>query len=140
MSIILYARKSIENEVSISCETQLEYCRSMLRPHEKEEEIISIVDNGCSGGNTDREGFQRMMQLVESGCVSKVIVYKLDRFSRSFVDFANSMEIFRQHQVKFISSQEAFDTGSSYGEMVMQILMVFAQFERSSIIDRITHA
>lgn len=140
MSIILYARKSIENEVSISCETQLEYCRSMLRPHEKEEEIISIVDNGCSGGNTDREGFQRMMQLVERGCVSKVIVYKLDRFSRSFVDFANSMEIFRQHQVKFISSQEAFDTGSSYGEMVMQILMVFAQFERSSIIDRITQA
>ena len=140
MAIILYARKSIENEVSISCETQLEYCRSMLRPDERREEIIEIVDNGCSGGNMEREGFRRMMTLVQENSVSKVIVYKLDRFSRSFVDFANSMEIFRKHRVKFISSQEAFDTGSAYGEMVMQILMVFAQFERSSIIDRITQA
>ena len=140
MSIVLYARKSIENEQSISCETQLEYCRGMIRPQEQEEEIITIVDNGCSGGSMDREGFQRMLRLVREGQVSKVIVYRLDRFSRSFVDFANSMEIFRRHKVKFVSSQEAFDTGSAYGEMVMQILMVFAQFERSSIIDRITQA
>ena len=140
MSIVLYARKSIENEASISCETQLEYCRSMIRPDEQQEERIESVDNGFSGGNMNREGFQRMMKLVQDGRVSKVIVYKLDRFSRSFVDFANSMEIFRRHKVKFISSQEAFDTGSSYGEMVMQMLMVFAQFERSSIINRITQA
>ena len=139
MAIILYARKSVENEASISCETQLEYCRSMLRPHEQDD-IISIVDNGCSGGNMEREGFRRMMKLVQENKVTKVVVYKLDRFSRSFVDFANSMEIFREHKVKFVSSQEAFDTSSTYGEMVMQILMVFAQFERSSIIDRITQA
>ena len=64
MAIVIYARKSVERENSISCETQLEYCRSMIRPDERAEEIIPIVDNGFSGGNINREGFQKMMKLV----------------------------------------------------------------------------
>ena len=62
-AIILYARKSVERENSISCETQLEYCRSAVKPDERDEEILTFVDNGFSGGNVNRDGFQKMMRL-----------------------------------------------------------------------------
>ena len=138
--IIFYARKSIEKENSISCETQLEYCRSMLRHDERDEKIISIVDNGFSGGNVNRDGFQKMMKLVRQGKVSKVIVYKLDRISRSLLDFVNILQEFKEQGVMFVSSQESFDTSSPYGEMIVKLLMVFAEFERTSIINRVTQA
>jgi len=69
MAIVIYARKSVERENSISCETQLEYCRAMLKPDERSEDVISIVDNGYSGGNMNRDGFQRMMKLISQGDV-----------------------------------------------------------------------
>lgn len=140
MAIILYARKSVERENSISCETQLEYCRAAIRLEERDEKVIELVDNGFSGGNTDREGFQKMMKLVQKGKVSKVIVYKLDRISRSLTDFVNILNEFKAHKVEFVSSQESFDTSSPYGEMIVKILMVFAEFERTSIIARVTQA
>ena len=140
MAIILYARKSVERENSISCETQLEYCRSVIRPNERDEKIITFVDNGFSGGNVNRDGFQKMMKLVRQGKVKKVIVYKLDRISRSLSDFVNILQEFKEHKVEFVSSQESFDTSSPYGEMIVKLLMVFAEFERTSIINRVTQA
>ena len=140
MAIILYARKSIERENSISCETQLEYCKSVIKPDERNEKIITIVDNGFSGGNVNRDGFQKMMKLVRQDQVSKVIVYKLDRISRSLSDFVNILQEFKTHKVEFVSSQESFDTSSPYGELIVKILMIFAEFERTSIINRITQA
>lgn len=139
-AIILYARKSVERENSISCETQLEYCKMMIRPEEREEKVITFVDNGFSGGNVNRDGFQKMMRLVRQGKVRKVIVYKLDRISRSLSDFVNILQEFKAHQVEFVSSQESFDTSSPYGEMIVKLLMVFAEFERTSIINRVTQA
>lgn len=140
MAIVLYARKSVERENSISCETQLEYCRSVIKPDEREEKIITFVDNGFSGGNVNRDGFQKMMKLVRQGKVKKVIVYKLDRISRSLSDFVNILQEFKEHKVEFVSSQESFDTSSPYGEMIVKLLMVFAEFERTSIINRVTQA
>ena len=140
MAIILYARKSVERENSISCETQLEYCKMMIRPEEREEKVITFVDNGFSGGNVNRDGFQKMMRLVRQGKVRKVIVYKLDRISRSLSDFVNILQEFKEHEVEFVSSQESFDTSSPYGEMIVKLLMVFAEFERTSIINRVTQA
>ena len=140
MSIILYARKSVERENSISCETQLEYCKMMVKPDERGEKLIELVDNGFSGGNINRDGFQSMMKLVRQRKVKKVIVYKLDRISRSLADFVNIMQEFKEYGVEFVSSQEAFDTSSPYGELIMKILMVFAEFERTSIINRVTQA
>ncbi len=140
MAIVLYARKSVERENSISCETQLEYCKSVIRPNEREEKIITFVDNGFSGGNVNRDGFQKMMKLIRQNKVSKVIVYKLDRISRSLSDFVNILQEFKSHKVEFVSSQECFDTSSPYGEMIVKILMVFAEFERTSIINRVTQA
>lgn len=140
MAVVLYARKSVERENSISCDTQLEYCRSALRPDERTDEIITIVDNGFSGGNVNRKGFQKLMKLVEQGRVSKVVVYRLDRISRSMLDFVNILQKFKEHSVKFLSSQEVFDTSTPYGEMVVKILMIFAEFERTSTINRVTQA
>jgi len=140
MAIIIYARKSVERENSISCETQLEYCRTMIKPEERGEEIISIIDNGFSGGNTDRDGFRKMMKLISQGTVSKVIVYKIDRISRSLSDFMKILDDFRKYHVEFVSSQESFDTSSPYGEMIIKLLMVFAEFERTSTIERVTQA
>jgi len=105
MAIVLYARKSVERENSISCETQLEYCRSVIKPDERDEKIITFVDNGFSGGNVNRDGFQKMMKLVRQGKVKKVIVYKLYRISRSLSDFVNILQQFKEHKVEFVSSQ-----------------------------------
>lgn len=140
MAIIFYARKSVERINSISCETQIEYCKSAIRPEEREEKIITIVDNGFSGGNVNRDGFQKMMKLVRQNKISKVVVYKLDRISRSLADFVNILQEFKAHNVEFVSSQEAFDTSSPYGELIVKILMVFAEFERTSTINRVTQA
>ncbi len=140
MAIIIYARKSVERENSISCETQIEYCRTMIKPDERSEEVIPIVDNGFSGGNVNRDGFQKMMKLISLGKIRKVIVYKIDRISRSLSDFMNILEDFKKHHVEFVSSQESFDTTSPYGEMIIKLLMVFAEFERTSAIERVTQA
>ena len=80
------------------------------------------------------------MRQVERGKISKIIVYRLDRISRSLSDFVNILNTLKKHNVKFISSQESFDTSSPYGEMIVKILMVFAEFERQSIIERVTQA
>lgn len=138
--IVLYARKSVERENSISCETQIEYCKMMIKPEERGEKVVTFVDNGFSGGNINRDGFQNMMNLVRQGKVSKVVVYKLDRISRSLSDFMNILQEFKEHKVEFVSSQESFDTSSPYGELIVKILMVFAEFERTSIINRVTQA
>ena len=140
MAIALYARKSIERENSISCETQIEYCKSVIKPDERSEKTIEFIDNGYSGGNVDRDGFQKMMRQIERGKIGKVIVYRLDRISRSLSDFVGILETLKKHNVQFVSSQESFDTSSPYGEMIVKILMVFAEFERKSIIERVKHA
>ena len=128
MAIALYARKSIERENSISCETQIEYCKSVIKPDERSEKTVEFIDNGYSGGNVDRDGFQKMMRQIERGKISKVIVYRLDRISRSLSDFVGILETLKKHNVQFVSSQESFDTSSPYGEMIVKILMVFAEF------------
>ncbi len=138
--IAIYARQSVERENSISCETQIEYGRSAIKPDERSQKVQTFVDNGFSGGNTNRDGFQKMMKMVRQGKIGKVIVYKLDRISRSLADFVNILQEFKEHNVEFVSSQESFDTSSPYGEMIVKILMVFAEFERTSIINRITQA
>ena len=130
MAIALYARKSIERENSISCETQIEYCKAMIKPDERSEQVLTFIDNGFSGGNINRDGFQKMLRKIEQGKIQKVIVYRLDRISRSLSDFVSILNIFKECGVEFVSTQEAFDTGSPYGELIVKILAVFAEFER----------
>lgn len=140
MYIALYARQSIDKDNSISIETQLEYCKSMIKHDEKHYSIKTFSDKGYSGKDTNRPDFQKLMKDIRRGKVKKVIVYKLDRVSRSLIDFVDMLEEFKNYNVEFVSSQECFDTSSPYGEMICKILMVFAEFERTSIINRVKDA
>ena len=79
-------------------------------------------DKGYSGKNTNRPGFEEMMSNIKEGNVSRVIVYKLDRISRSILDFANMMDIFGQYNVEFVSSTERFDTSTPIGRAMLNDL------------------
>ncbi len=132
----LYARQSVEKKDSISVESQLAYCRYEAHG----EACIEYTDKGFSGKDTHRPEFERMMQDIRTGKVKRVIVYKLDRISRSILDFANMMEIFQQYHVEFLSSTEKFDTSTPIGRAMLHICIVFAQLERETIQKRVTDA
>lgn len=136
MKIAIYARKSVYREDSISIESQIEMCRYEARG----EEVTIYQDNGFSGKNTDRPDFQRMMSDIKSDRISKVIVYKLDRISRSILDFSEMMDVFQKHKVDFISATERFDTSSPMGRAMLNICIVFAQLERETIQQRVADA
>ena len=112
----------------------------MIRPDEQGYLIKTFSDRGYSGKDTNRPDFQALLQDVRRGKVKKLIVYKLDRVSRSLLDFVDMIQLFKEHGVEFVSAQEMFDTASPYGEMLMKLLMVFAEFERTSIVNRIRDA
>ena len=140
MAIAIYVRQSVEKDNSMSCETQIEHCKACIKPDERNEKILTFIDEGYSGANTNRDGFQKMMRQVERGNISKIFIYRLDRISRSLVDFCDILETLEKHEVKFISSQEGFDTSTDYGMLVCKILMLFAEHERKSIIARVKDA
>lgn len=125
----IYARQSLDKKDSLSIETQVELCRRETAGTE----IKVYIDKGFSGKNTNRPQFTRMMEDVEKGLVSKVIVYKLDRLSRSLLDFAAMIDTFKRHGVEFLSTREKFDTSTPIGNAMLSIIMVFAQLERETI-------
>lgn len=134
--IAIYARKSVFKEDSISVESQIDFCQYETRG----EEFTVYKDNGYSGKNTDRPDFQRMMDDVKAGRINKVIVYKLDRISRSVLDFSEMMEKFQKYGVDFVSATEHFDTSSPMGRAMLNICIVFAQLERETIQQRVIDA
>lgn len=138
--IAIYARQSVEKEGSISIETQIDWCKSRLNPDEQVMPLKVYVDEGKSGGNIDRAGFQDMMKDVRKGRVAKIVIYKLDRISRSMNDFINMWQEFKKYGVVLSSAQESFDTNSPLGEMLLKMLILFAEFERESIIKRVRDA
>ena len=80
MAIALYARKSIERENSISCETQIEYCKSVIKPDERNEKTVEFIDNGYSGGNVDRDGFQKMIAVKSARLLCTVLIVSAEVF------------------------------------------------------------
>jgi site-specific DNA recombinase len=93
-------------------------------------------DGGFTGGNMDRPALQRLLKDIDAGKVDCVIVYKVDRLSRSLMDFARVMETFDRHNVSFVSVTQAFNTTHSMGRLTLNILLSFAQFEREIISER----
>jgi site-specific DNA recombinase len=93
-------------------------------------------DGGFTGGNMDRPGLHRLMADIEAGKVDCVVVYKVDRLSRSLLDFARMMETFDKHRVSFVSVTQQFNTATSMGRLVLNVLLSFAQFEREIISER----
>ena len=93
-------------------------------------------DGGYSGGSTDRPALNRLLADIEAGKVDCVITYKLDRLSRSLLDFAGLMALFEKHNVAFVSVTQQFASNTSMGKLTLHILMSFAQFEREVIAER----
>ncbi len=93
-------------------------------------------DGGFTGGNMERPALRRLLADIEAGLIDCVIVYKVDRLSRSLLDFARIVEVFEQHGVSFVSVTQQFNTASSMGRLTMNVLLSFAQFEREIISER----
>ena len=129
----IYARQSIDKKDSISIDTQSDICKVEARG----EEYKIYEDRGFSGKNTSRPAFTQMMKDVEMGLLSKIVVYRLDRISRSISDFSKIMEILQKYDVDFVSATEKFDTSTSIGRAMLYVVMVFAQLERETIAERI---
>ena len=121
---------------SISVESQVEFCKREVIG----EDIKVYTDKGYSGKNTDRPAFQEMMADITAGKIRRVIVYRLDRISRSVLDFASVIDMFQKYGVDFVSTMEKFDTGTPIGKAMLMIVMIFAQLERETIQQRVIDA
>lgn len=128
----IYARQSVEKADSLSIQGQIDLCRQQTS-----EDVKVYFDRGYSGKNTNRPSFQAMMDDVERGLIRKIVVYRLDRFSRSIADFGRLWEILKKHGVEFVSINETFDTSTPMGRAMLNIIMVFAQLERETIAERV---
>ncbi len=132
----IYARQSVDKVDSISIETQIEDCLYEV----KKEEYRIYKDKGFSGKNTDRPEFQLMLEHIKQGIIKKVVVYKLDRISRSVLDFSRMMATFKDYNVEFVSVNEKFDTTTPMGRAMLNIAIVFAELERETIQQRVLDA
>ena len=137
-----YCRKSIEeraDEVFGSIENQHEAVLNFIASH-KHEGWIPLTerydDNGFTGSNANRPSLQRLLNDIKEGRVTMVIVYKLDRLSRSLVDFVQLLKFFDEHEVAFASVTQPIDTSTSTGKLMLHILSSFAEFERQLISER----
>jgi site-specific DNA recombinase len=93
-------------------------------------------DGGFTGGNMERPALTRLIADIEAGRINCVVVYKVDRLSRSLLDFSKIMERFERHGVSFVSVTQQFNTSTSMGRLMLNVLLSFAQFEREIISER----
>ncbi len=139
----IYTRKSTEEGLDQdfnSLQAQRESCAAyvMSQTHEGWNALDTLYDDGgFSGGNMERPGLQQLMSDIEAGQIDIVVVYKVDRLTRSLADFAKLVEVFDKHSVSFVSVTQAFNTTSSMGRLTLNVLLSFAQFEREVTAERI---
>ncbi len=138
----IYTRKSteagLEQEFN-SLDAQRESAEAFIKSQTHEGWIClpkAYDDGGFTGGNLERPALQRLIADIEAGLVDCVVVYKVDRLSRSLLDFARLMERFDKHKVAFVSVTQQFNTASSMGRLILNVLLSFAQFEREIISER----
>ena len=134
--IAIYARQSVDKKDSLSIEDQIERCKAEIG----QESYRVYKDKGYSGKNLDRKEFPLMMNDIRAGIISKVVVYRLDRISRSVLDFANIYAVLEEYGVEFVSCNEKFDTSLPHGKAMLDISMVFAELERKTIQQRVIDA
>jgi site-specific DNA recombinase len=138
----VYTRKSTEEGLDLafnSLDAQRESAEAFVASQRHEGWAClpqRYDDGGFTGGNLDRPALRRLLADIEAGRVDCVVVYKVDRLSRSLLDFARLMESFEKHRVAFVSVTQQFNTGSSMGRLVLNVLLSFAQFEREIISER----
>ena len=139
----VYTRKSSEEGLEMefnSLEAQRESSEAYVASQRAEGWILvpdRYDDGGFSGGTLDRPALKRLLADIEAGKVDVVVVYKIDRLSRSLMDFSRLVEVFDKHQVTFVSVTQSFNTTTSMGRLTLNVLLSFAQFEREVIGERI---
>src|SRR5450631_2399185 len=139
----VYTRKSSEEGLEMefnSLDAQREACEAYVASQRAEGWILvpdHYDDGGFSGGTLERPALKRLRADIEAGKVDVVVVYKIDRLSRSLMDFSRLVEVFDQHKVTFVSVTQSFNTTTSMGRLTLNILLSFAQFEREVIGERI---
>jgi site-specific DNA recombinase len=139
----VYTRKSseegLEQEFN-SLHAQREACESYIASQRSEGWVLvrdQYDDGGISGGTLERPGLKRLLGDIDDGLVDVVVVYKIDRLSRSLMDFSKLVEVFDRNGVTFVSVTQAFNTTTSMGRLTLNILLSFAQFEREVTAERI---
>jgi site-specific DNA recombinase len=139
----IYARKSTEYNLELafnSLDAQREACEAYIKSqaHEGWRLIAGRYDDGAfSGASLERPALQQLLADVRSGKIDIVLVYKVDRLTRSLADFAKLIEVFDAHGVSFVSVTQSFNTSSSMGRLTLNVLLSFAQFERELIGERV---
>src|SRR6266550_1633430 len=138
----IYTRKSTEvglEQNFNSLDAQREACLAYIQSqrHEGWKCLHARYDDGgYTGGNMDRPALKRLLADVEAGRIDCVVTYKIDRLSRSLLDFARIIGIFEKHHVSFVSITQQFNSATSMGRLVLNVLLSFAQFEREIISER----
>jgi len=138
----LYTRKSTEEGLDQefnSLDAQREAAQAYIASQQHQGWIAlpeRYDDGGFSGGNLDRPALKRLLQDITAGKIDAVLTYKLDRLSRSLLDFARLMEIFDKYHVAFVCITQQFNSATSMGRLVLNMLLSFAQFEREIIAER----
>jgi len=142
MRCAIYTRKSTSAGLDLqinSLETQREVCSAylMCQSHRNWVELPQRYDDGgFSGGSLERPALKRLIGDIEAGRIDMVIVYKIDRLSRSLSDFIRLIDTLDKYGASFVSVTQTFDTSDSMGRLVLNILLTFAQFERELASDR----
>jgi site-specific DNA recombinase len=139
----VYTRKSSEEGLEMefnSLDAQREACEAYVASQRAEGWILvpdRYDDGGFSGGTLERPALKRLRADIEAGKIDVVVVYKIDRLSRSLMDFSRLVEVFDQYKVTFVSVTQSFNTTTSMGRLTLNVLLSFAQFEREVIGERI---
>jgi site-specific DNA recombinase len=139
----IYTRTSSDENLDQafnSLHAQREACEAFIRSQSGEGWLLmsdNYEDGGFSGGTLARPALQELLAKVRENCIDVVVVYKIDRLTRSLMDFARIVEIFDGHNVSFASVTQAFNTTTSMGRLTLNVLLSFAQFEREITAERI---
>ena len=139
----IYTRKSTEEgleQAFNSLDAQREACASYILSQRHEGWTLQpdlYDDGGFTGGNMDRPGLKQLLADVRAGSVDVVVVYKVDRLTRSLADFAKIVDVLDEAGASFVSVTQAFNTTSSMGRLTLNVLLSFAQFEREVISERV---
>jgi site-specific DNA recombinase len=139
----IYTRKSSEEGLEQnfnSLDAQREACSAYIQSqrHEGWREVTTAYeDGGYSGGNLERPGLQELLTDIKARKVDLIVVYKIDRLTRSLTDFASLVGVFDAHQTSFVSVTQSFNTTTSMGRLTLNVLLSFAQFEREITGERI---
>jgi site-specific DNA recombinase len=138
----IYTRKSTTEGLDSDFNTldaQREACQAYIASQRSEGWLAlseHYDDGGFTGANIERPALQQLLAEMKSGQIDCVVVYKVDRLSRSLLDFAKLMEVFDRYHVAFVSVTQQFNTANSMGRLVLNVLLSFAQFEREIISER----